>query len=120
MPRPRFSLRTLLIAMTLMGLLSAWCVVQLQWIKDRRQAIQWLGASKQSWYAPSLSPKLSTDAPWSIRVFGEAGVVGIGMDVDEFKGKVPYGPEQLKVLFPEAHVDYSLDGNFITEWKFPK
>ena len=120
MPGPRFSLRTLLVAVSVMALFMAWCVVQLQWIKDRRQAIQWFHTSKQSCYSPSLSPKLSTDAPWSIRVFGETGVVAIGMDVDEFAGKVPYGPEQLKALFPEAHVDYSRDGNFIVEWKFSK
>ena len=119
-PRLRFSLRTLLVIVTLLGLAMAWVTIQLKWISDRHQAVRWLSASKRSWYGPPTVPEFWRQVPWSLRIFGEQGVMAIGMDVDEFSGEVPYSPDQLKSLFPECHVDYVRDGRFIKEWQFKK
>jgi hypothetical protein len=111
--RFRFALRTLFVLVTVAGVATSWAVVQWRWAEQRRAAIKWLGDQESSWYAPALGGKLSADAPWSLRMFGERGIVGIGMDVEQFSGPVPYSPEQLKHLFPEAIVDYSRDGRFV-------
>jgi len=109
----QFSLRTLIVAVLLVGCGLAWLGLQLRWLRDRQQARAWLGASKQSWYAPSMGGKLSVDAPWSMRLFGEPGVVGIGLDVDEFLRPTPYDRAELERLFPEARVEVSRDGRWI-------
>ncbi len=116
----RFRLRTLFVAMTVLGIALAWFGIQWKWVQDRRQALAWLGASKQSWYAPSMGGKLKVDAPWSVRIFGENGIVGIGLDVGEYQGHVPYSPEQLQRLFPEARVDFSRDGRWVDNFKWPR
>lgn len=112
-PALRFSLRMLFVAVTVCGLALGWLGLQLKWIQERRQARAWLGASEQSWYAPALPGALRIDAPWSVRTLGEDGIVGIGLDRDEFAGDVPYSEAELKSLFPEARVDFSRDGRWI-------
>jgi hypothetical protein len=101
----RFSLRTLFVVVTVFG---CWLGYELNWIRQRHEAIYWLEASSDSWYAPSQTgAKVQADPPWSLRLFGERAIVGIGMDRQQFTGLVPYSPTELKRLFPEARVDYS-------------
>jgi len=108
-----FSLRTLFVAMTV---LCVWLGYHLNWIRQRQQAREWLAADEHSWYAPSLvGARTQASAPWSLRLFGEKGCVGIGMDAEQFAGPVPYSPETLKRLFPEARVDYSREGVWVDE-----
>jgi hypothetical protein len=93
---------------------SSWFAYELNWKHERQQAREWLAAQANSWYAPSLEDaKIQAVAPWTLRLFGENGVVAIGMDVDQFKGPVPYSPEVLKQLFPEAEVDFSINGKLV-------
>jgi hypothetical protein len=86
------------------------------WIQARRQARQWLEQQPETWFAPSLpgAPREAA-APWQLRLLGEPGVLGIGMDVDQFAGPVPYPRERLVQLFPEARVDFSRGGRFIDD-----
>jgi len=86
----------------------------LNWKLQRHQAREWLGAQANSWYAPSLvGARVQANAPLALRLLGENGVVAIGLDVEQFKGSVPYSPATLRQLFPEATVEYSQDGRFV-------
>ena len=111
----RFSLRTLLIAVTLVGLFLGWLGVQWKWLAGRREARRWLGAAKESMVSPAMPGKFRVDAPWSLRLLGEDGIVGIGLDEVEFAGPVPYTPEELQHLFPEARIEPSRDGRFVSD-----
>jgi len=106
-----FSLRTLFIVLTL---LCAGLAYHLNWIRQRQQVREWLTENEHSWYAPSLvGARVQASAPWGLRLLGEQGIVGIGMDVDQFAGPVPFSPETLKRLFPEARVDFSREGVWV-------
>ena len=106
-----FSLRTMFMVVTVA---CVWLGYNLNWIRQRHKALDWLEASPESWYSPYAGPKskLQARAPWSLRMFGERGIVGIGMDRQDFAGPSPYSPATLKELFPEARVDYSREGRF--------
>ena len=107
----------LFIVMTVAAVLSCWAVYQLKWIHQRRQAVDWFAASDRCWYAPSLvAARNQASAPWSLRVFGEQGVVGVGIDREQFAaGNIPYRLSDLQCLFPEARVDWSRDGRYEDE-----
>ena len=107
----RFRLRTLFVVVTV---IACWLGYELNWIQERQQVRAWLETSEHSWYAPSLvGAKVQANAPWGLSLFGEKGVVGIGVDVDDFAGPIPYTPATLKRLFPEARVDFSREGIFV-------
>ena len=106
-----FSLRTLFLLVTVA---ACWLGYELNWLRERQRAREWLGAQQNSWYAPSLvGARAQASAPWSLRLLGEQGVVGIGMDSEQFAGPVPYSRVQLEGLFPEARVDFSRGGNWV-------
>ena len=108
---PRFTLRTLFVVVTVFACWLAW---SFNWLRERRQAEEWLAAAEHSWYSPSVAgARVEASAPWNLRLLGEHGIVGIGMDVDEFAGPVPYTRAQLERLFPEARVDFSREGNWV-------
>ena len=89
------------------AVLSCWLGYELNWKRDRQQARTWLAAQEGSWYAPSLAgARVQASPPWVLQLFGEQGVVAIGLDVEQFKGPVPYSPDVMKRLFPEARVDF--------------
>ncbi len=112
-----FALTTLLTTVTVF---SSWFAYELNWKHQRQQAREWLAVQADSWYSPSLvGARVQADAPWILRLLGEKGVVAIGMDVDQFKGPVPYSPEVLKRLFPEAEVDFSIDQKLVFDHDRP-
>jgi len=112
-----FALGALLTTITVF---SSWFAYELNWKHERQQAREWLATQADSWYAPSLEDaKVQASAPWTLRLFGEKAVVAIGMDVDQFKGSVPYSPEALKQLFPEAEVEFSIGGTFVFDHDRP-
>lgn len=88
--------------------------MQLRWIHQRREAREWLAAQEKTWYAPSLEgAKTQASPPWSLRLFGEDGVVGIGIDDAQHSEPMLFSMQQLSELFPEARVDVSRDGQFL-------
>ncbi len=108
--RPRFSLRTLFIAMTV----CCWLSYQLVWIWRRHDALAHLHIGSYAtptgftlnnvpfdpYSLPSQEAR-NVRAPWSIRLLGESGVATISV----------YGPDHAAIaanfrrLFPEATVD---------------
>src|SRR3954452_13383003 len=81
--------------------LGSWAAYDFNWMRNRREARQWLAAQPNSWDAPSLEgAKSQASPPGTLGLWGEPGVVGIGLDVDEFAGPAPYTESQLRSLFP--------------------
>ena len=99
LPR-RFSLRTLLVLLTLVCGITAWLAAQFRWIHDRHEAI----SSETFWeedierIAPSGHP-----APWSLRVFREKGIDCLVI-VD--RGDIDLAKETHRAsrLFPESTI----------------
>ena len=110
-----FSLRTLFVAVTILGLFLGWVGVQLKWMRDRRQALEWMfpcHARQLAAESGSLLPPLKgeyishpdTKAPWSLRIFGESGVERIKVYENWLNPDARYSVNDLRLLFPEAEV----------------
>jgi hypothetical protein len=99
--RFRFSLRTLFVVVTVLGL---WLFPQLKWILDRHSALGWIGTQAVYWHDMPVSQRtfFGTPAPWQIRILGEAGVEQISVVVE--KDDVVVKQRELERLFPEADV----------------
>jgi len=112
-PRRRwfcFSLRTLFLIVTILGVFLGWLGVQTKWIRDRHEALKW--AESYGFYETGHSLVVThtapgpRDAPWSIHILGEAGIAQISLvahhadqrEVERFTG-----------LFPEAEIDFFIN-----------
>lgn len=95
--RCTFSLRTLFVVMTVLGVLGGWLGYELNWIRQRDGVVR----AQVSW-EPGLPD--SPPAPWSLRLLGENGVGTVFYD-----GRLPPREQtaeitRLRNLFPESHV----------------
>src|SRR6476469_5413051 len=89
--RPRFTLRTLLIAIVLLSVPMAWTTYRLNWIRQRHEFLRRDGVS---YSYPGFGARLP--APWSLRLFGEPSQARVTtMTVDAGRAQS---------LFPEAMV----------------
>jgi hypothetical protein len=89
--QPRFSLRTLLVAIALLSIPMGWLAYQLSWIRQRHEflqrpiAIVWNG------------PVRIADCPWSLALFGERA------------SNIVFTPrstsDEARQLFPEATIE---------------
>lgn len=91
--KPRYSLRAILVLMTLLAL---WCAYSMNWIRQRRAAIE------DGWVIPVGGP--AGEEPWApgwLWMFGEPGYKHLWI--------VPAGPDikdrfqEAALLFPESH-----------------
>ena len=89
--------------------------VQIKWMHDRQEALQWLMplhsrqlAAKGGSLLPSKKGTYVSHseikAPWSLGVFGELGVERIEVDQAWLIPDAPYTLAEFKSLFPEAEV----------------
>lgn len=105
-PRLRFSLRTLLVLVTV---LCVWLGYQLNWIQERREARELLRRNGAMWSEETDN----TPAPLSLRVFGEKGLgmfwIGLPTETDRYDRQEMVA--KFKRLFPEVRVigDHSED-----------
>ncbi len=95
-PRFRFSLRTLLVVVTLVG---CWLGYQLNWIRQRHAAFQ----DRRLQIVRLSPPAYSPGAPQLLWLFGERGITGVYLMDPEL---TPGDLKRLKSLFPEACVDW--------------
>ena len=65
MLRPRFSLRTLFVLVTIICICAGWVAYQLNWIRQRHEFLQAHDISDLC-----FNPQ---PAPWHLRIFGELG-----------------------------------------------
>lgn len=99
--RLRFTLRAMLVAMTLLALFLGH---HLNWIHQRRDAL------RSGWIEDAPDPFLERepDAPALLRLFGEAGHSGIYVK-DNLDGDRQVIHRKAKALFPEAKLLYDAD-----------
>jgi hypothetical protein len=111
----RFSLKTLLVLVTILGSFLGWFGVQLRWIHDRREALRWiidirarqLARDSGSLVPPEKGVYVShagITAPWSLGILGESGVERLEVYQDWLNPDARYSLNELRVLFPEAEV----------------
>lgn len=98
MPRPRFQfgVRTLLVVVTLAGVIAAFISYHVNWIRQRREFAEIDGVHIQT--VPS-GTKYSREAPGLLWLFGERGIYQVNLFVDSNADL-----ERGKELFPEADV----------------
>jgi hypothetical protein len=90
----RFSLSTLFVVVTIFG---CWLGYQLNWIRQRRLADEWIAANPpQMLYDLTYEPK---SLPWSLRILGEQKR---GQIVVSTRDKARL--EEIRALFPEANI----------------
>lgn len=89
--RFRFSLRTLLIGITLSGIVMSWITYQLQWIHARHDFLENHHGGRALFLCSVNQP-----APWHLRIFGERGFGHQTISVEQ-----EY-LDEAKQLFPEV------------------
>jgi hypothetical protein len=106
----RFSLRTLLVVVTVLGSVLGWVTWNLNWIRERHATMTWY---KQNGCGPVNVFQDGTKAPWSIRILGEPGYGTILLDVK--LNRIPTADDQrvkrqVELLFPESTVIFIVHG----------
>jgi hypothetical protein len=107
-----FSLRTLFSAVT-MTAVACWLVYQLNWIRDRQIAREWLRQHRAPVMFPR-APSVNGLAPWPLPAFGETPLTPDSavfvrplkpdrFDPSEYQRQV----DRIRRLFPESEIDDS-------------
>ena len=102
----RFSLRTLLIVITLASCSMAWVAYQLNWIRQRRAERAAEHKDFLDFGRGQISKEGQAAAPWQLAIFGEQGLTEIVLWRENDLRKA-----ELQSLFPEAHVTSFLHPN---------
>ena len=89
----RFSMRTLFVLVTIIGVVAGWVAYQLSWIRQRR-AFTYTHRTFAG-YAPR------PNAPWPLRLFGEEGFLFVFAQ----KSTAHTEMERARRLFPESKVE---------------
>ncbi len=123
-PTPRrrwwFSLRTLFVVVTILCVFLGWLAVQLKWIHDRREALQWILPLRERQLA-AMNGRLppprkgvyvvhaDVNVPWSLRIFGVLGVERLEVNQAWLNPSARYNLEEFRRLFPEAKIEVSTE-----------
>jgi len=91
----RFSLATLLVLIALISMPMGWIASQLHWIQQRHQFLE-----QGHRFHIEPPPWTTTEAPWSLRLFGEQGEPHLIVATDDL-------PTAIR-LFPESDI-FTLD-----------
>jgi hypothetical protein len=110
----RFGLRTLFVAITIMGALSGWAAYQLHWIRQRHAFLE---SRKGFWVPLAISGSTTPEpaAPRLLWLFGEKGIYYLAIEDKRLKtdgrgyevldmGTFRANFEEGQRLFPEAKI----------------
>jgi hypothetical protein len=67
----RFSLRTLFVLVTIIGVGAGWVTYQLNWIRERHKWREWLNAHAGGGSIGGMQDEPRPPLPWSLALFGE-------------------------------------------------
>ena len=105
----RYSIRTLLLAVTIVCLWLGWTV---PWARQRQQAREWLYAHGGFLSDhPTYTPPDHRLAPWGMGLIGESGVADLFLDQQHLKEPelIP-AARRMRKLFPEASIHIETPG----------
>jgi hypothetical protein len=85
----RFSIRAILVMMTLLAILCGWCGYSMNWIRQRREFIDSDLMNGRGDY---------TRAPGLLFLFGEPGYGQLHVDLEDGDPEI----ERIRAIFPEA------------------
>jgi hypothetical protein len=94
----RFSLRTLFVVTTIIGVCAGWVLYQLNWIRQRHDftaRYSWIGWA----WRPDVEPP---DAPLSLRLFGETRMTAIRTPESLAEHAHELFPESVICAFPDG------------------
>jgi hypothetical protein len=101
MKPPRFGLRSLFLLIALLSVLAAWAAAQFNWIRQRHAVLSSRKIYEAKQYViTGLPAPLPNRAPWSLRLFGEAGQADFLVNLPESDLQF----QRIRELFPEARV----------------
>ena len=113
--RIRFSLRWLFVALLFVCVLLGWISQQFRWKRQREAILHWVTPLQQRQLALSRGEEPppnkgyyiqrgDVQAPWSLAIFGEAGITRIEIQQHWFAADPPCDATDLQELFPEAEI----------------
>ena len=102
----RFSLRTLFVVVGLVGILAAWIAYNLEWVHERRKALEILRHVKSPLTAVNFAGPTSppNHFPLGLRLLGEQKLHTIYLEVAKGDISAIKASHKIKRIFPEAHV----------------
>jgi len=97
----RYSLRTLFVLVTVLGVFLAWLTVQLKWIRDRHEALERVDPAWRD-----VAEESRSQMPWGLRMLGEPAHEAIAFPEAEHSTleQVEAHGRRLQRLFPEAAI----------------
>jgi hypothetical protein len=109
---PQVTLKGFFALVALVSVLLAWASLQIQWIRDRHEALHWVESINirpgpdAEWGDGDLLRQGPIYAPWPLYLVGEPGVdvVRILKDRVEESDHIHEQVPQLKKLFPESRI----------------
>jgi hypothetical protein len=99
--RFRFSLRSLLLGMTMLCIVLAWFVTHLKWKHDRKVAREWIEESVT--FCVGYTGRV-VEAPWSLSLLGEQSTPTIWAVRKHWQPGDESRMGELSKLFPEAEI----------------
>ena len=97
--RFRFSLRVMLVAVTLISIVLGWVAYQRHWISERNRLRAWSFTQRLEYHYPDID---LIQPSWGLRLFGEPAVPEISIRLQE--GESEAGVDEFKRAFPECNV----------------
>ena len=101
----RFSLRTLLIVVTIIGIVLAWRAHELRLIRQRDKLITWIMYKGTDTYISSCTFSGPEEAPWRVRLWGEwLSTPQIRVDEGKMKPDDQGRLQQIRELLTEVQI----------------
>jgi hypothetical protein len=88
------------VLVVILGVFLGWLGVQLKWIHDRHEAMNWILR-----HHSQASIDHQGSAPWSLRILGEVGIRNIrAFGADSLGTENAHEQTEVQRLFPEAEI----------------
>jgi len=99
-----FSLRTVFVLLTLIAVLFAWINVQLNWLNERREALNWLKRQPIEHFKGNEVRVFAGIQPWLLRFVNEPDIDVIVIPYSDSPQADRERLQEFRKLFPEAEI----------------